>query len=68
MSKNRLYMAVTNDEYELPIIVTDTMTEMARIMGKQRTSISKSMSRHGDANYRPSGRVRYVMVEMNDVD
>ena len=39
-----LYMLVTNDEYELPLVVADTAAELARILGKKRTDIASALT------------------------
>lgn len=37
-------MLVTNDEYELPLVVADTAAELARILGKKRTDIASALT------------------------
>ena len=44
MGKN-LYIACTNDEYELPIAVADTATELARMVGITRDSLYTMLTR-----------------------
>lgn len=34
---------VTDDEYELPLIVTDSLKELAKLTGKDSKAISKAM-------------------------
>ena len=48
MSK-KLWMKVTNDEYELPLAVADTMAELARMTGIKPESLYSIISRdrHG---------------------
>lgn len=43
MGKN-LYIACTNDEYELPIAVADTATELAQMVGVTRGSLYSMMT------------------------
>lgn len=42
---NNLYMACTDDEYELPIAVADTATELARMVGITRDSLYSMLTR-----------------------
>ena len=44
MSKKYLYIAVSLDEYELPIAVADTVPELAKIMGTTVNSIRSAIS------------------------
>lgn len=39
-----VYMLVTQDKYELPLVVADTVAELARITGQKRSSIASAMS------------------------
>ena len=41
----KLYLAITADEYELPIAVTDTPAEMAQLVGLTRGSLLSAISR-----------------------
>lgn len=45
-----LYVAYTNDEYELPIAVADTAKELAQMVGVTSDSLYCMMSRH-QGNY-----------------
>lgn len=57
-----LYMAVTNDEYELPIFVCDTAQELADKLGVKMNTVyvmlgreskhKKKLNRHGKHLYR----------------
>ena len=40
-----LYVAYTDDEYELPIAVADTATELAQMVGITRDSLYSMMTR-----------------------
>lgn len=44
MRNNAVYMLVTQDKYELPLIVADSVTELAQILGIKRNVISSAMS------------------------
>lgn len=41
----KIWLAVTQDEYQLPIAVADTAQELAEIMGVKRITIISSVSR-----------------------
>ena len=45
-----MYIACTNDEYELPIAVADTATELAQMVGVTRDSLY-SMMTHKTGHY-----------------
>lgn len=47
----KLYMMVTNDEYELPLGVYDNMDELAKKQGYKKSYIKKAISlyEHGKA-------------------
>lgn len=64
MSK-KLWMKVTNDEYELPLAVADTMAELARMTGIKPESLYSIISRdrHGKKH-----SYSYREVEINDED
>lgn len=40
---SKLYIAVTKDEYELPIAVADSAAALARMLGVQPNAIHKQM-------------------------
>ena len=45
MAKRKvMYMKVTNDKYELPEVIADTVTELARMIGVKRNVISSAIS------------------------
>lgn len=45
MKHKYLYMYVTDDKYELPIAVADTMTELAHMLGKSVSCVHSSFSK-----------------------
>lgn len=51
MRRKYLYIAVSLDEYELPIAVADTVPELARMMGTSANTINSSLS-HKARRYR----------------
>lgn len=59
-----VYMKVTRDKYELPVVVADTISELARICGVKANSISKQLwcSKHMSKN----DRCIYVRVKIDD--
>ena len=56
----KLYMAVTADKYEFPLIVADTTRELARVMGVTNNAVSTAICRSIPGSL--SG-VRYVRVD-----
>ena len=44
--KNKLYMAVTDDQYELPVFIEDTMTALAEKVGVDTSTICKHIRGH----------------------
>lgn len=54
-----LWMKVTNDKYELPLVVADSVQELADILGVSRNSIYSSMShvKAGDSKNTPYRKV-----------
>ncbi len=52
-----LYMKVTNDEYELPLIVEDSPTRLAERLGLKVNSVTSMISKK---------RNGYVKVEVED--
>lgn len=59
---NVVYMEVTKDEYELPVAVADSVTELARLVGIGKSGVSKGISyaeKYG-------ARCKYVKVVLED--
>lgn len=68
--KNVMYMAVTNDEIELPVVVAETRDEFARLCGHNKDLLSQMASRkhascrvHGE-----SVKIVRVKLEGDDVE
>ena len=40
-----VYMVVTNDPYELPIAIADTIEELSKMIGVKPNAISSAMSK-----------------------
>lgn len=62
--KKNLYLCVTNDEYELPIAVEDSPTELALKMGANRHTILCAIASYNRGKRR--GRYRRVEVEWEE--
>lgn len=60
-----LYLKVTDDKYEFPIVIADSLTELAEKLGISKQSIKTCMYlfRHGKTK-----KCRYVKVEVDDDD
>lgn len=48
MRNNVLYMAVTNDKYELPVYITDSAGELAKLLGVKKQTIFEVLARGSD--------------------
>lgn len=48
MRNDVLYMAVTNDKYELPVYITDSAGELAELLGVKKKTIIEVISRGSD--------------------
>lgn len=63
MKKQILYLAVTADEYELPMIVEDRAVTLAQKLGLTRDAIYSAI------NYNYSGKItgyRIIKIELED--
>lgn len=64
MVKQRtVYMKVTDDEYELPVAIANTMKELAQILGVKKDTISGYISRY---NRGLASHSAYRKVEIDD--
>ena len=60
--KRTLYMYVTDDEYELPLFVSENIKEVAERAGTTRNSVWSSITR-----YEKKGiKTRFRRVKIND--
>ena len=59
-----LYMCVTNDKYELPIAVADSVAELSRMLSIPRNRISSAIS-HAEKKRKRSIYVK-VKIEQDD--
>lgn len=57
-----LWMQVTKDKYELPILVAQSLSEMSRLTGKAPCTICNTVKRA----QRKGSRCMYVKVEVDD--
>lgn len=60
MRNKYLYMAVTNDEYELPVFVTDNVTDLAYLLGTKSKTITEVISRGSDNNRKKKRKKKYL--------
>ena len=60
--KITLYMEVSNDELELPILIADSVKELAGMLGILPNSISRELSRY-DNKAIPTCKYRRVTIE-----
>lgn len=57
--KRYIWMMVTSDEYELPIVIADSSTKLAKIVGTDTSDVCAG------ARKREQGRFsRYVRIEL----
>lgn len=59
--KNVVYMLVTQDKYELPLVVADTVAGLARMTGQKRSSIASAMSHAKKKGF--SSRYKKVVID-----
>lgn len=60
----KLYLCVTNDKYELPLAVADSVAELARMLGKTPNGIWATMWHAREKGH----RCHYKEVEIDDFD
>ena len=58
-----LWMKVTNDEYQLPLAVADTSSQLAELCGVNKEVIFRQINRQ---KTNPKVKPRYVRVEYGD--
>ena len=59
-----VYMAVTDDLYELPIAIGDSMSDIARTMGVDRSCVCKQI--HGESRRKYKKGYKFVRVYVED--
>ena len=57
-----VYMLVSNDKYELPLMVEDSAAELSRRLGLHPNTVANTISCDKKRGY----RCRYVKVEIDD--
>lgn len=60
--RDAVYMLVSNDKYELPLMVADSVTELAELVGVKRSYISSAMSHAKKKGFKS----RYVKVDLKE--
>ena len=60
-----VYVLVSRDQYELPLLVTDTQEEMARILGVRANSIATHIYKHRKGLIK---RSHFLSVKIDDDD
>ena len=58
----RIWMQVSKDEIELPLVVADTAEELARKTGKKANTIASAIIKARQKGY----RCQYKVVEVDD--
>lgn len=59
-----IYMKVSDDEYELPIAVADTVPKLAKLLGVKSNTIYATMHRHKNGEVKRSSFVRVKLDEL----
>lgn len=61
-----LYMAVTADKYELPMVVEPCITDLARKMGMKVSTVYRELCRYKSGCKTTCGKRRgYVLMKVN---
>ena len=61
----KVYMEVTQDEYELPLAIADSPAELARMCGVNPNAVSSAIS-HWKSGKHP--RSRFIVVKIDEED
>lgn len=59
-----IWLQITRDEYELPVVVAESAKELARLTGTTENSIRSAITKAA----RRGNRCKYVKVEVDDQD
>lgn len=62
--RTTVYMLVSNDKYELPLMIADSAAELSRRLHLSEGTVSSTISCDKKRGY----RCRYVKVEIDDDD
>lgn len=60
----RLYLEITQDKYELPIMVCESAAELARRTGLTENNVYSQISKGRKNNWKP----RFISIEVEEVD
>ena len=63
----KVYMLVTADEYELPLIVRDTVGEIADLLGRHKADVQAAISAKR-TSLRPYNGHRYRILKVDTAD
>lgn len=58
-----VYVMISKDRYELPLIVADTQSELARLAGVKVSAVSSGISKTKLGKLK---RSKYIKVEIDD--
>jgi len=61
-----LWLAVTPDQYELPLAVADTAVELSRILGITINSFYSMYSHHRSGRYTDWKNYKIIKLDVND--
>lgn len=67
MSENHIYMKVSKDKYEFPLVIADSVTELARMVGTTRESISSNIY-HSRKKGRKCCYIKVVIEKDDDTE
>lgn len=59
----KVYMAVTADEYELPVVVVDSPAELAEIYGMTKDSVLSALTR---GSRRKNIKEKFIRLEIDE--
>ena len=59
----KIFMEVTRDKYELPLIVADSSGKLAMQAGVKQSNVTSSIAKHAKGERK---RCRFIMVEVED--
>lgn len=64
MMGDYLWMAVTPDEYELPIAVADAAMELGRMLGMKGNLVSKKYCEHNSGKTKRWRKYKIIKIEV----
>lgn len=57
-----IYMAISQDKYELPLAVADTVVELAKMLGVSKNTIYSTMSKYKAGERK---KPKYIKVKID---